>query len=353
MTYFSVHDPWSDVVAGSPRFARRGCRPFARPVTQLLGIIAAEMTTGDPATARRFALRACVSPRATLDWIAELDRLRVHAGADSVPFDLARRPTQRFVHNALPMTTRLHLLRTHYRCLMAHLPVAAVYKLLADEEIVISSLLGKSGSAYSLKMSRNTMHKQEGEIILKLCRESDGTVLGSLSFVAGSLRDDDQNDLWIGGLQGCKASDSKAAIISATKDLWGLRPKNLLMHGAYALADVLGLRAIRAVSNAGHVHRRPKLQKAWSADYDHFWSELGGRPAADGFFVLPRTPHRRSPDAVPAPKRRAWLIRQSLVVSLRTSAFEILGRRGAPPWGAPRIGVGSAPTMARGLAVPS
>jgi uncharacterized protein VirK/YbjX len=97
-------------------------------------------------------------------------------------------------------------------------------------------------------------------------------------------RPGDSYSLFVGGLQGAAHADAKRAVISATRDLGGLRPKDAIMlvlkgliaHGATAY--------LIAVSNSNHVinHRASKRRKKKAA---RIWMPIG--LIAAGFLFLP------------------------------------------------------------------
>lgn len=167
---------------------------------------------------------------------------------------------------------------------------------------------------------------------MSLVRTDDDRQIASLSFVIGAVDSGRPPDFWIGGLQGCKGVESKAVTIQATRDLWGLRPKDLLIHAGYALADVFGAANLKAISNLGHARHAMKRKKdGWRADYDAYWRELGGAPIAGDFFLLPRARRRRSIEDVPLAKRSAWRARYAVVDAIRAD----IGRLAAPRRAAP------------------
>ena len=88
----------------------------------------------------------------------------------------------------------------------------------------------------------------------------------------------------IGGLQGPRTGH-KREVIDATRDLFGLRPKDATLLVARAFAEGLRGADVHAVGDALHVHRTlkddPKL-----ASYDAYWRERGavaGGPSASSF----------------------------------------------------------------------
>ena len=90
----------------------------------------------------------------------------------------------------------------------------------------------------------------------------------------------------VGGLQG-PASAYKREIIDATRDLYGLRPKDAALLAARAFARALGFNVLHAVCDANHVLRRLQGTAKFS-HYDDYWLERGGiRGGPFGFVFGP------------------------------------------------------------------
>ena len=280
----------------------------------LYKLISSQMAVGEFTRAFRLAWRTVRSPIATLGWLDALERVRVRAGVETIPYRLARKASQTFLHHSLPQTATINLLTMHYERLLNTLGAQFVGALLRDEVVVAAEIVSRSAARYQLRLARDSLNSSEGELIVDFVRVDGDKRVASLSIVVGALAPGCPPDLWIGGLQGCNGADSKVVTVQATKDLWGLRPKDLLIHAAYALRDVFGAASLKAISNAGHAHRRTAGGiVGWHADYDAFWRELGGAPIAGGFFLLPEARRRRSVEDVPSDKRRAWRARYTLV----------------------------------------
>lgn len=129
--------------------------------------------------------------------------------------------------------------------------------------------------------------KQEGELTVWLSN-ADGISLARMAFSFG-LDADGRSILLIGGLQGLPAGADKKIIVSATRTLSGLRPKDAVFVAVQAVAKALNIERVAAVSSRSHV-----LAAEWfmsdsviSRDYDGFWKERGGLPLAHIGFTLP------------------------------------------------------------------
>ena len=88
----------------------------------------------------------------------------------------------------------------------------------------------------------------------------------------------------VGGLQG-PASAYKREIIDATRDLYGLRPKDAALLAARAFARALGFNVLHAVCDANHVLGRLQDTAKFSR-YDDYWLERGGERGGPFGFVF-------------------------------------------------------------------
>jgi uncharacterized protein VirK/YbjX len=94
-----------------------------------------------------------------------------------------------------------------------------------------------------------------------------------------------RREIFIGGLQGFKTANEREYVVAVTRELFGLRPKALLVFALQQLAALWDVAAIHAVSNqTRNLRHRPKHIQA---DYDQFWRESGAALEPDGNFTLP------------------------------------------------------------------
>jgi uncharacterized protein VirK/YbjX len=272
---------------------------------RVLWALLAARSVDNTADACRLACRAAASPGSMLAWIQELDRLCQSAKVPTIPFELAKKPSQRFFQRSLSQPARIQLLRSHYSQLCRSFGAGRVGELLTGATLTVAAVQGRSGRFYRLTLSRSLQNSREGELNVRLLNE-DEICIATMALVVGGLRPGDPVKILIGGLQGNTGPQSKSLTVQTTRDLHGLRPKDLLIHAAYDLKGVFDADAIEGISNLHHVHRRADRPREWSADYDAYWRELGGVPVFGGRFLLPHRRTRRRPDEVAASKLRAW-----------------------------------------------
>lgn len=90
-------------------------------------------------------------------------------------------------------------------------------------------------------------------------------------------------------MQGPRGDKAKRALISATRDLGGLRPKDAVLLILHGLVSEGGTPHLYAVSNERHVmnRRRRKRRRMMLADLDGYWRDRGGERAKPFGFRLP------------------------------------------------------------------
>ncbi|MEW6438560.1 MAG: DUF535 family protein [Pseudomonadota bacterium] len=254
------------------------------------------------------------SPNGTLEWFAAVHNICRRSLLEAVPFDLANKPTHRFLHNAMWPAQRARVLASHYDVLLRVLGAKQVHDLIVGRDLVLAILAGRSGRRYELRLERSPAWVgREGELTCRLLAQNEWTTIATVSFAVGAARPDGPVCLWIGGLQGSAKQHGKSFTVQVTRDLFGLRPKDLLMHAVYALNEHFGASEITAASNFGHVGRGICGARKWAANYDLYWTELGGKADGPCTFKLPLHMRRRSINEVVPAKRSAWRARHALI----------------------------------------
>lgn len=248
---------------------------------------------------RNYLLRSLLAPVSAARWRCYIRALYLEVAATSPPIRVLAKPVRRYVHRAYWPRQRLALLFGHYRWLRALFSRDFLARLCADAPLPVVGLSGRRGGEYELfVVAANVVYMQrEGEMAIVVARRSTGRELTRLSLCFGQV--DGEAAIVIGGLQG-PASIFKRDVIDATRDLYGLRPKDAALLAARAMGRALGFNVVHAVSDANHVMRR--LQgKAKFSRYDDYWLERGGKRGGPfGFIFGPL-----EPVAPPADRRDA------------------------------------------------
>ena len=209
---------------------------------------------------------------------------------------------RRYVHRAYWPRQRLALLFEHYRWLRVLFSRDFLARLCADAPLPVVGLSGRRGGEYDLfVVAANVVYMQrEGELAIVVAGRPTGRQLARLSLCFARV--DGEPAIVIGGLQG-PASIFKRDVIDATRDLYGLRPKDAALLAARAMGRALGFNVVHAISDANHVMRRLQGKTKFSR-YDDYWLERGGKRGGPFGFVFgplePIAPSADRRDAVKA-----------------------------------------------------
>jgi len=194
------------------------------------------------------------------------------------------KPVRRYVHRAFRARRRLGLLLAHYRWLRALFSHEFIGRLSSQEVLPAVAFSGRRGGEYDIfVVASNVVHMQrEGELAICLAKRAATFELCRLSLCFGCV--DGEPVVIIGGLQG-PAAAYKRDVIDATRDLYGLRPKDATLLAARALARALGFNVVHAICDANHVLRRLQ-EKTKFARYDGYWLDRGGQPGGPFGFIF-------------------------------------------------------------------
>jgi len=239
-----------------------------------------------------FLLRGSLSPRLTLRWLRFLGEFTEQHTFAPPHDDLIRKSLSSFLVHRMARKTRLNILIQHFELARQLLCPHLLQALWRGEKIELGTICGRE-HAYRLQLllSDHCGSRHEGVFTVRLVNAADDALLcmGSFVFVH---RPGDSYSLVVGGLQGPAHAEAKRAIISATRDLGGLRPKDAIMLVLKGLIAHGATPYLIAVGNASHVinHRASKRRKRKLPNLDAYWLDRGGVPFPPFGFRIPADP---------------------------------------------------------------
>jgi uncharacterized protein VirK/YbjX len=159
---------------------------------------------------------------------------------------------------------------------------------------------------------------KEGElaIIMRQLGQINDLARLSFSFISKA----DGYIVYIGGLQGFAAPNSREIVAQASKACSGLSPKRLVMEALFALAKQLGANAILGVSDEQHISRK-KVNKHFS--YDNYWLEFNGLRNEDGDYSLPLVSIHKDLMDVPTKRRAKYRRQHALLETIHMDTFNV------------------------------
>ena len=270
--------------------------------------------TGFKAT-REYAkiqLRALLHPRQTPQW---LHLLNAHPAFSEYVRNCPRflyKVYRPYISHALDAEARLDAIRAHYD-FMFRRGLGQTLARACLGPVVLAEAEGKSGLPYQIQLRTVTMFDREGELVLQLTQ--DDKVLYTVAFTVAPR--DGRPAVSIGCIQGGKTDDAREAIRTATRELHGIRPKQLMATLVRQLGHEYGCARMLMVSNQNRVIYKAIRNGRVLADYDQLWEELGGVKRPDGDWELDCAPVA-APDleSIPSKKRSEARKRHELVSRL-------------------------------------
>lgn len=271
----------------------------------------------------RWATAAALSPNEALDWFSFHDEPAI-LGFSQVNPRLVFRALTSYMSVRWDFAHRTKVIQDTYRFIVNQGGFLEKAMQCPGGMTLVELDLDR-GQKARIRVGSDAQFRKEGEISLFL--ELDG-VEGPVTGIAFSLEQDRGWTALIGGFQGRKGGDEET-IKLATKAMHGLRPKSLMVLLIQELAQMLGVSALHGVGNRIQVFRARMSNPLVPArkihfDFDAMWTEVGGQLREDGWYGLPLTTPRRSPDQVKPNKRSMYAKRYLLLDDLSRQIRENL-----------------------------
>ncbi|CDG83205.1 DUF535 family protein [Janthinobacterium agaricidamnosum] len=220
--------------------------------------------------------------RLTQDWIGFWNSTPVLTCIAHESPGLLKKIYRPYLSRRLDRQQRLALLQSHYRLVLRH-GLAGLVQRAAAAPVLLASFDGKSGATYQIRLVALVNMEREGEMVLQLFQRHEVvfSIAFTLSCQSGAA------GIAVGCLQGGRGEERVERIRQATRDLFGLRPKALMVRLVQHIGLNLECRDMVLAGNVNRVLGRQLRKGLVHADYDATWLEMGARPRADGDFDMP------------------------------------------------------------------
>lgn len=233
---------------------------------------------------RLYLLRSLLAPTVSARWSRFIHGFHRDAGAARPVARVLAKPLRNYVHRAYWPRRRLDLLLEHYRWFGALFSRDFIRRICSQEALSVAMLQGRRNRRYEIFVvaSVTAIMQREGELAIFLARGPHEPKMCRLAVCFTAV--DSQLSMVIGGIQG-PLTAHKREVIDATRDLYGLRPKDAVLLAARAMAQALALTGVHAVSDANHVLKRLQDKSKFS-NYDAYWLERGAEAGGPFGFVF-------------------------------------------------------------------
>ena len=230
----------------------------------------------------KLAVRAGINFSATRKWVPYWNSTPLLSQLARAQPGVLKKIYRPYLSGRFDCKQRLAVLTSHYDFIAGH-GLGALVLRAALAPVQLAEFSGKSGGLYQLELVAMERMEREGELVLQLL--SEGVVIFSVAFTF--FAHNVPPTIAIGCLQGGRSDDALDKIRFATRDLFGLRPKTLMVRLVQQVGREFGCRDLLLVGNANRVLHQQIRKGRLSADYDVSWIELGAHLRMDGDFELP------------------------------------------------------------------
>lgn len=215
-----------------------------------------------------------IAPR----WIDFIEQFGNRARLGPPPIELVRKSLATYFLYGLPPRRTFDLLRAHFEIALKVLRRDRLERLWSGKPFDLATITGKKHTyRIVLRRADQSGARHEGEITLALFADDYEDALCRTTMIFAYDRDG-KPTIAVGSTQGSALPGAKPAIIAATRDLHGLRPKDALFLIVKGLAHRMGASEFYAVGNDDHVinrRRASKRRRMWT-DLDAYWVDRGG-----------------------------------------------------------------------------
>jgi uncharacterized protein len=227
----------------------------------------------------RFLVRAISQPVLTRAWLARLVQADVAPLWAARP-RLAQKLQRPYVSCAWNSSMRLAALLKHYDFLCRVFDPEVREAIYGEGVDLVQMTHAETGDTWDIRLFYHDRFEREGEMTLAMRDVETGVMLAGMTFCLAQNGDD--RIAIIGGMQASSDPRTRDLIHDATKGLFGMRPKALLVWCLQQLGQLWRLTQIQAVGDAQHVWRHWMKQVEIAACYDEFWRESDGRTLPGG-----------------------------------------------------------------------
>ena len=217
-----------------------------------------------------------------------------------------------YIHSGWNFEQKLGAFEAHFRSIGR---IAPRLDLSTQESLVIASL-EDIRPGLRLVLDRAAWFSREGGLVLNIFLHDKR--LFSLAFSVGL--DAGQSVVRVGALQGVRDENILDLYRDLTKEMHGLRPRDLLFDALRMIGSAIGITTILAIADCNRLHRnvyfgQSEVQKL-KGDYDIIWTERGGARRDSGFFEFSSKIEFRDMKDIPSKKRSMYRRRYQFLTAL-------------------------------------
>jgi uncharacterized protein VirK/YbjX len=229
----------------------------------------------------KLSVRGVIHYHQTRRWLAYWNSTPMRAELAKATPRLLQKIYRPYQSLRLRSQDRFNILVSHYDFILQR-GLATLILDATQSPVLLGGFNGKSGASYEIRLSAIATLDREGELALDLY--CDQQRLFSIAFTFY-----ESESIWcvgIGCLQGPRGNDAQERVRNATRDMFGLRPKALMIRLVREIGHAYGCKKMILVGNKNRVLFHQVRTGKVLADYDDFWLEIGAVRGPDGDYLL-------------------------------------------------------------------
>lgn len=265
----------------------------------------------------KFIFRTVLTLKSSLklgDFILKHDYLKEKVYSYPILISKIHRP---YLKRYMKTSDKLDIIINTYKTIDKIFDEYLLNELYTNGKATLARVIGKEGKDFIISLELYPFFDKEGEINLKLL-DSNNVCLSTLTF-SFLKTNSPKMVIFIGGIQGAPREIDKEYIKIATKELYGIFPKKLLIESLYTIENVLNLTIDKfSVSNKTHIYKAQRYirKRTIHSDYDSFLESLDSTYLKNDTWKLPTKLNKKSIEEVPSKKRGQYLKKLSLIENI-------------------------------------
>ncbi|WP_428424905.1 DUF535 family protein [Pararhizobium sp.] len=237
-----------------------------------------------------FWCRFAANPLLTIRWWRFLADFTAARGYPAPHDALLQKPLSKFLVYGMPSSRRLALLADHFQIAERILSTDSLMKLWQGEWLDMGLVEGRT-ETYSchIALADRFGGRHEGAFAVRLVRTRGMALLCAGRFTLVRQGSHDSYTFVVGSMQGPR--NGKRLTVEATRDLFGVRPKEAVLMVLQGLTVEGGMTHFFAISEAKQPiqYRRAKRRSMMLSAVNAFWAERSAKSESTYGFTVPKS----------------------------------------------------------------
>jgi uncharacterized protein VirK/YbjX len=259
-----------------------------------------------------------------LDNILKLNKLFNHkklVDIISIHPTIFNKPFRKYLRCSIDTQSKFEYIHSHYSIVSNKFSKNTIDNIYSEKGINLAEIETKNLGKCIISLCYIPALGKEGELTLLL--SNNDKEIYSLAFSFSNYNTSD-TEIIISGIQS-RSTISSDIIKQLTKELFGMRPRNILFFVIRILAKELNIPMIKAVETAEHISNCSHVNKTdkFKADYNHYWEEESDEKI-EYYYILRSNNTRKKIEDIASKKRSMYKKRFIMMDQIEDTMIKLL-----------------------------